>query len=203
MHMKRILVLSLVVFGVVAFAATAGAQNLLGTLEVNGGYAKSSAGVTTTGDALGGGVTFGAAYWRPISPQVSWGAEISYDNMGTASETEPITSLDLKYSGHAFRVNPGLRLNFGAPVGPSFFAQAGAGLYSVSYKVETSGISADVSQSKVGFNMGAGVGFPVGPKTKLNFSGNYHIVSAVEENGVKASDNSNYLQFRAGVAFGI
>ena len=203
--MKRILVVSLVVFGVVAFAATAGAQNVLGTLEVNGGYAKSSTEVTTGGDSFGGGITFGAAYWRPMSPMMSWGAEISYDNLGSVDDNyvDPITSASVteKFSGKVFRVNPALRFNFGAGVGPSFFAQGGAGLYSVSAKYEYSDdtgttLTADDSSSKFGFNIGAGVNFPVGPKTKLNFQGTYHSVSTEGE-------STNYIQVRAGVGFGL
>jgi opacity protein-like surface antigen len=195
--MKRILVLSLVVFGVVAFAATAGAQNLLGTLELNGGYAKSSTEVTPTNDAMGGGITFGAAYWRPISPMVSWGAEISYDNLGSVDYNNGVSTETV--SGHIFRVNPAMRFNFGAPVGPSFFAQGGAGLYSVSGKYEDSvdpSLNTDNSQSKVGFNFGAGVNFPVGPKTKLNFQGTYHTIST-------EGQSTNYIQVRCGVGFGL
>lgn len=195
--MKRILVLSLVVFGVVAFAATAGAQNLLGTLELNGGYAKNSTEVTPTNDAMGGGITFGAAYWRPISPMVSWGAEVSYDNLGSVDYNNGLSTET--FSSHIFRVNPAMRFNFGAPVGPSFFAQGGAGLYSVSGKYEDSAdpsLNTDSSQSKIGFNVGAGVNFPVGPKTKLNFQGNYHSIST-------DGQSTNYLQFRAGVGFGL
>jgi opacity protein-like surface antigen len=195
--MKRILVVSLVVFGVVAFAATAGAQNLLGTLELNGGYAKSSTEVTPNNDAMGGGITFGAAYWRPISPMISWGAEVSYDNLGSVDYDTGVSTATV--SGHVFRVNPAMRFNFGAGVGPSFFAQGGVGLYSVAAKYEDSvdpSLNTDDSQSKVGFNVGAGVNFPVGPKTKLNFQGTYHSVSTEGE-------STNYIQVRAGVGFGL
>ena len=85
----------------------------------------------------------------------------------------------------------------GAPVGPSFYAQGGAGLYSVSSKVEDSLLGdASDSQSKFGFNIGAGVSFPVGPKSRMNFTGLYHSVST-------DVDNTNYMQFRAGFGFGL
>lgn len=203
--MKRILVLSLVVFGVVAFAANAGATNMLGTLELNAGYAKSSNEVTTTGDSWDGGLSFGAAYWRPMSPSVSWGAEVSYDNMGniTANYVDPTTlaSVSEDFSGKVFRINPAIRYSFGAPVGPNFFAQGGVGLYNFSMKYDYSdttpySYSADDSQSKLGFNLGAGVNFPVGPKTKLNFQGNYHSISTEGE-------STNYMTIRAGIGFGL
>ncbi|HEY7728693.1 MAG TPA: outer membrane beta-barrel protein [Candidatus Eisenbacteria bacterium] len=195
--MKRILVISLVVFGVVAFAASAGAQNMLGTIELNGGYAKPSTEVSPNNDSWGGGITFGAAYWRPMSPQISWGAELSYDNMGSVDyDTGTSTAT---YSGHVLRVNPAMRFSFGAPVGPSFFAQGGAGLYSVAAKYEDSvdpSLNTDASDSKFGFNVGAGVNFPVGPKTKLNFQGTYHSISTDNQ-------STNYIQVRCGVGFGL
>ena len=203
--MKRMLVLSLVLFGVVAFAATAGAQNLLGTLEVNGGYAKSSTEYLDDGTKLGGGITFGAAYWRPMSPSMSWGAEVSYDNHGDLDYVVPATGETGTLSTHVYRINPAIRFNFGAPVGPSFFAQGGAGLYSVSTKLEDAslGIPVDGSKSGIGFNFGAGVNFPVGPKTKLNFQGNYHVAPGAELVNLEVTDNSNYLQLRCGLGFGL
>ncbi len=200
--MKRILVVSLVVFGVVAFAATAGAQNLLGTLELNGGYAKSSTdvGVNGTNETMGGGLGVNAAYWRGISPQFSWGAQIGYDGLGSVTQTvtDPVTllSTDVKTSGSVFHINPAIRYNFGAGVGPNFYAQAGAGLYSVTAKAETAGVSVSNSESKMGFNLGAGVGFPIGPKTRLNFQGAYNTVST-------SGSSTNYITFTGGVGFGL
>lgn len=202
-HMALVLTMVLAVAAVVPMASASPVG--LGTVELNAGYAKSSAEVTTSGDSWGGGVTFGAAYWRPMSPSVSWGAEMSLDNLGNVTETyvEPVTLANVteERSAKAFRINPAIRFNFGAPVGPSFFAQGGVGLYSLSAKYSYSDDqgnsgSLDGSDSKVGFNLGAGVGFPVGPKTKLNFQGNYHTVST-------EGSSTNYLQFRAGIGFGL
>ena len=197
--MKRIhmaLVLAMVL-AVAAFVPMASASPVgLGTLELNAGYAKSSTEAVPNGDSFGGGITFGAGYWRSVSPSVSWGGELSYDNLGSVDYNNGVTT-DNKVSASAFRVNPAVRFNFGAPVGPSFYAQGGAGLYSVSGKVEDSvvGNSSD-SQSKLGFNMGAGVSFPVGPKSRMNFTGLYHSVST-------DGQSTNYLQFRAGIGFGL
>jgi opacity protein-like surface antigen len=199
--MKRILVVSLVVFGVVAFAATAGAENLLGTLELNGGYAKSSTEVGPSTDTMGGGLGVNAAYWRSISPQFSWGAQIGYDGLGSVTQTvtDPITLLseDVKTSGSVFRINPAIRYNFSAGVGPNFYAQAGAGLYSVTAKIEDSVIgNASSSDSKFGFNMGAGIDFPVSPSTRMNVTALYHDVAT-------SGNSLNYFQVRAGFGFNL
>jgi len=89
-------------------------------------------------------------------------------------------------------------MNFGAPVGPSFFAQAGGGYYSVSVKEANNTTSTELkaNDGKFGFNLGAGVGFPVGPKTKLNIQGNYHSVST-------KGQSTNYMAVRAGLALSL
>jgi opacity protein-like surface antigen len=196
--MKRnvsILLASLVV-AAVAFAPVAMAGPV-GTLELNGGYNKNSQEATPTGDKMGGGIGFGAAYWRGASPSISWGGEVSYDNMGSAEYTDPFSSSTTKVSESVFRINPAVRYTFGPGVGTSFYAQGGAGWYNVSAKVEDSVFgSVSDSQSKIGFNFGAGVNFPVAPTTKMNVGVNYHTVSTDGE-------STNYVNFRAGVGFNL
>ena len=196
--MKRnvsILLASLLV-AAVAFAPVALAGPV-GTLELNAGYNKNSDEVTPNGDAMGGGIGFGASYWRGVSPSVSWGGEVSFDNLGSAEYTDPVFSSTTKVSESVFRINPAVRYTFGPGVGTNFYAQAGAGMYSVKAKVEDSVLgSADDSQSKIGFNFGAGVNFPVAPTTKMNVGLMYHTVST-------EGQSTNYLNFRAGVGFNL
>ena len=194
--MKRIhltLVLA-TVFCVAGFAAQANAGPV-GTLEFNLGYAKSSTEVIPD-ESMGGGLAFGAGYWRSASPKVQWGVEASYDNLGSV-EYDNGNTTDNTISGKIFRVSPGLRMNFGSMVGPNFFAQGGAGLYNVSANVEDSVFgNVDDSSSEFGFNLGAGVGFPVGPTTRMNINGQYHSVATEGE-------STNYLAFRAGIGIGL
>lgn len=194
--MKRIhLTLVLVaVFCVAGFGAQANAGPV-GTLEFNLGYAKSSTEVIPD-ESMGGGLAFGAGYWRSASPSVQWGVEASYDNLGSVEYDNGDTP-DNTVSGSLFRVTPALRMNFGSMVGPNFFAQGGAGIYNVSADVEDS-IFGEESQSnsEFGFNVGAGVGFPVGPKTRMNVQGQYHSVATEGE-------STNYLAFRAGIGIGL
>jgi opacity protein-like surface antigen len=194
--MKRIhLTLVLVtVFCVAGFAAQANAGPV-GTLEFNLGYAKSSTEVIPD-ESMGGGLAFGAGYWRSASPSVQWGVEASYDNLGSVEYDNGDTP-DNTVSGSLFRVTPALRMNFGSMVGPNFFAQGGAGIYNVSADVEDS-IFGDLSESnsEFGFNLGAGVGFPVGPSTRMNVQGQYHSVATEGE-------STNYLAFRAGIGIGL
>ena len=177
-----------------AFASVASAAPSNGTVELNAGYSKSSNEVTPT-ESMGGGISFGAGYWRNASPQISWGLEAGMDNLGSAEDNTSTPAVE--FSSSAFRVNPALRFNFGQSNGPAFYAQAGAGLYNVSFDVKD-GVNPDVSdsQSKFGFNAGAGVSFPVSPKSRANITGLYHSVSTEGE-------SLNYLQFRAGIGFNL
>lgn len=193
--MKRILTLVLGTVIIAAFAATAGANEAVGTLEINAGYAKSSNDVTGNDESMGGGIAFGAGYWRSASPKMSWGVEVSYDNLGSMDYTDVVSSGTI--SGSVFRVTPELRMNFGSPASTNFFIQGGGGLYSVSGNVEDTVVgNVDDSQSVFGYNVGAGVGFPVAPTTKMNFTATYNSASTDVE-------STNYLAFRAGVGFNL
>ncbi|HEY6572590.1 MAG TPA: outer membrane beta-barrel protein [Candidatus Eisenbacteria bacterium] len=197
--MKRntsVLFLASLVIASVALAPVAFAGPV-GTLELNAGYNKNSQEVTPSGDAMGGGIGFGASYWRGTSPSISWGGEVSYDNLGSAEYTDPLSSSTTTVSANVLRVNPGVRYTFGPGVGTSFYAQGGVGYYNVSAKVEDSvSGSFDNSESKIGFNFGAGVNFPVAPTTKMNVGLQYHTVSTEGE-------STNYLNFRAGIGFNL
>jgi opacity protein-like surface antigen len=199
--MKRILSLVLGTVFIATFAATAGATSSNGNLEINAGYAKSSTDVTGNNESMGGGIGFGAGYWRNASPKVTWGAELGYDGLGSVDYNYvdgSNVSQTVKVSESVFRVSPQIRYNFGQQAHTNFFVQGGAGLYSVSANVKDSGTSTDLSdsQSAFGYNVGAGVGFPVGTKTTMNFQGMYN---SAQTDG----QSTNYLAFRAGVGFGL
>jgi len=197
--MKRIHWSSMLLAALLAAAiAPAADAAVLGTLEVNGGFSKdANSGSYIQDGTLGGGVAFGAGYYRSFgAPMLNWGIEVGLDNLGSADFSDPLFG-NGQVSAKAFRINPALRLNFGAPVGPSVFAQVGGGLYNVQGEVKfDSGGSADGSDSKFGANVGGGVGFPVGPKTRMNFIGQYHTVSTDGE-------STNYFSIKAGLGISI
>lgn len=197
--MKRntsILFLASLLVAAVAFAPIAMASPV-GTLELNAGYNKNSQEVTPSGDSMGGGIGFGASYWKGVSPSVSWGGQVSFDNLGSADYTDPTTSATTKYSTSIVRINPAIRYTFGPGAGTNFYAQGGAGWYNVSSKVEDSVLgSATGSESKIGFNFGAGVNFPVAPTTKMNVGVQYHTVST-------SGQSLNYVNFGAGIGFNL
>ena len=192
--MKRInLVVAVLLVAAMAFAPAALAKN--GTFEVNAGYNKMT-NDTPSGDSMGGGIGFGGAYWKNASPAVSWGAEVSYDGLGSL-DYDNGTTTDNKVSANVLRFGPAVRYSFGPATGTSFFAQGGAGYYNVKAKTEDSVLgNSDTSESKIGFNFGAGVNFPVAPTTKMNVGFQYHTVSTEGE-------STNYYNFRAGVGFNL
>ena len=181
----------------VATITPAAGAAVLGTLEVNAGYSKdANSGSYVSDGTLGGGAAFGAGYYRALVPMLNWGIEVALDNLGSASFSDPLFG-NGSVSAKAFRVNPALRINLGAPVGPSVFGQVGAGLYNVKGDVKfDAGGSTNGSNSKFGVNVGGGVGFPVGPKTRMNLIGQYHTVSTDGE-------KTNYFSIKAGLGISI
>jgi Outer membrane protein beta-barrel domain len=216
MHMKRIhlaSILTALCVGCIASQASAhssasGSAN--GTFELSLGFTKSSTELGTTGESFGGGVGFGGGFWRAMSPTVSWGAEASWDDMGEARAQYDVsgTSVTETFSAKVVRVNPALRLHFGSMVQPAFFVQGGAGVYNVSWRYEytddspgpPSPFTIEDSSSELGINFAGGVTFPMGPKTRMNLSGIYHIVPRPNNTNV---DNLNNYQLRAGIGFGL
>ena len=201
--MKRNLVLVLTAVVLMAVSSTVGAATRPhhdsgsnpGTFEVNLGYAKSSEDMGN-GDTMGGGLAFGAAYWMHPSPALSWGPEISFDNMGTVEYDNGFTANN-EISMHLIRVHPTLRYTFTKGVGTQFFGQTGAGLYSVTAKIDDSVVgNASDSESKFGFNLGAGIDFPVGPTSRMNVTALYHNVAT-------EGQSLNYMQVRAGFGFNL
>jgi hypothetical protein len=195
-NMNRIRLLFAFSTILVAMAIAPLAQASMGTLELNAGYAKSSDKEEGIDESLSGGISFGGAFWRNVSPMFTLGLEVSYDDLGKIEYDNGLTANnEVKF--HLLRVNPALRVNFGQSTGAAFFAQGGAGLYNVTGKIEDSEFgSFSNTDGEFGFNIGAGAGFPMGEKARLNFTGVYHSV-AVED------DNLTYLQFKAGIGFGI
>jgi opacity protein-like surface antigen len=199
--MKRTIVLAAFAALVMASSAVAAprphheSSSNPGTMELNLGYAKSNEDMGN-GDTMAGGLAFGAAYWLHPSQAVTWGPEISFDNMGSVTYNNGFTA-DNKASMHLFRVHPTIRYTFTHNPGTQFYGQAGAGLYSVTAKIEDSVIgNASSSDSKFGFNLGAGVEFPVGPTTRMNVTGIYHDVAT-------SGNSLNYFQLRAGFGFNL
>ena len=192
-HVSLVLLTALVVAAIAPAASAA----VLGTVEVNAGYSKdANSGSYVSDGTLGGGMAFGAGYYRSLAPMLNWGIEVALDNLGSADFSDPFFG-NGQVSAKAFRINPALRINFGAPVGPSLFAQVGGGLYNVKGDVRfDGGGSVDGSDSKFGANVGAGVGFPIAPKTRMSLFGQYHTVATDGE-------STMYLAVKAGLGINI
>ena len=127
---------------------------------------------------------------------LNWGIEVGMDNLGSSDFNDPLFGSG-QVSAKAFRINPALRINLGAPVGPSIFMQVAGGLYNVKGEVKfDSGGSVNGSDTKFGANVGAGVGFPIAPKTRMSLLGQYHTVAT-------DGTSTNYFAVKAGLGFSI
>jgi outer membrane protein with beta-barrel domain len=177
-----------------------------GTLELGLGYNKSWAKWGTTGQPLGGGLGVGIAYWRRVSPDLSWGLEASYDDLGKLEysyldQFSGGTPASARFDLRILRFNPAFRVHFGRPEGPSFLAQVGAGLYETNIKFRYVILpflgEDDRSETKFGFHVGSGVGLPLGRTKRLNVMAAYHIVGGEDDFFV---NDFNNFQIRASLA---
>ncbi len=191
---------------VVAAPAAAIAESGPGSMEISAGYARCSSPIGVSDETMGGSVSLGMSYWHPISSIISLGGEFSMDDLGSAvTDTYDLvtsTTFHEEFSAHVLRLNPALRVNLGATMGPSFFAQGGAGWYRITwdYSVDNALIQAHSgdSSTELGFSVGAGLGYPVGHATRMTIVGTYHIVPA---NSLNNMDNTNNAQIRVGLGF--
>jgi opacity protein-like surface antigen len=191
----------------------------VGILELNGGYVKSSEDITGNDESLGGGVSFGGAFWYNATPQISPGIEISYDNLGSIDaayfDSSIPANINEEFDTKVLRIAPQIRVNFGTASRTSFFVQAGGGLYSTSWDYSyqdddpagPTSFTVDGTDTNFGGNIGAGVNFQVGPRTRLNFNGAYHLVGGISEEilgiDVEMTESTNYMQFRGGIGFNL
>ena len=96
---------------VVAVTPAANAA-VLGTLEVNAGYSKdANSGSYVSDGTLGGGVAFGAGYYRSLAPMLNWGVEMGMDNLGSSDFNDPLFGSG-QVSAKACRINPARFLIF-------------------------------------------------------------------------------------------
>ena len=181
---------------VVAVTPAANAA-VLGTLEVNAGYSKdANSGSYVSDGTLGGGVAFGAGYYRSLAPMLNWGIEVGMDNLGSSDFNDPLFGSG-QVSAKAFRINPALRINLGTPLGPTLFVQAGGGLYNVTSEIKfDAGGTSNGSDTKFGANIGGGVSVPVGPRVRMNLYGQGHTVATDQQ-------STMYFAVKAGLGLSI
>jgi len=134
------------------------------------------------GDVASTGYNFGgqADYW--MNSQWGFGADVAYHANNASDAVQAALTLidpgaEMKFS----TIQYGVHTTYMIPTqgGTMFpYLQGGAGAYNVKTKIEGGSAPGDVSENKLGFNMGAGVDFRATPTVNLGVNGTYHYISA-------------------------
>lgn len=185
---------ALLVFGV-------GAANASSTwFGVNGG-----AGVPTGdyGDAASMGWQFGATGTRMVNDQWGFGGDVGYhmwngsDDANAAAEALFGPGSEFKWSAIQATAHVVVAVPTQGTVSPYF--KGGLGVYNVSSKLESPSGDSDASESKLGFNLGAGMNFASSGNMRWGVNGQYHIVPAEADLGADV----NFMTFGVNVMWGV
>ena len=152
------------------------------TFGIQGGMSKPTG---DYGNLANSGWNFGgqADYW--MNPQWAFGGDVAYhantaaDAVNAALVADPLfgPGTEMKFN----TIQYGVHTTYMFPVqsGSTFpYLQGGMGGYNVKSTISGGLLPSDVSQSKLGFNMGAGIDFRATPVVNLGINGTYHYITA-------------------------
>lgn len=187
----------------------------LSTLSVGAAHAGSNwigfsggAGIPTGdyGDAAAMGWHVGATGTHMMNDAWGIGADLAYhawggsDDLNAALEASFGPGSEFSWSAIQADVHGVMMIPTQSNVKP--YAQVGVGLYNIGAKLSTPSGDADDSQSKMGFNVGAGMDFAGTGNTRWGVAGAYHIVPAEEDLGSDVNFFSVGLNFKWGLSSG-
>lgn len=185
---------ALLMFGV-------GAANASSTwLGVTGG-----AGVPTGdyGDAAATGFQFGVTGTRMVNDQWGIGGDVCYhmwngsDDLNAAAELAFGPGSEFKWSALQATAHVIVAIPTQGTMSP--YLKGGMGIYNISSKLESPAGDADASESKFGFNVGAGMNFASSGNMRWGVGGQLHIVPAEEDLG----SNINFMTLGVNVMWGV
>jgi opacity protein-like surface antigen len=133
------------------------------------------------GDAAATGFQFGGTATYMMNSQWGMGADVGY-HMWNGSEdanagAELLFGPGSEFKWSALQATAHVMLNIptqSSNVSP--YLRGGFGIYNIGLKLESPSGDADDSESKVGFNLGAGMNFLSSTSMKWGINGQYHIV---------------------------
>lgn len=136
------------------------------------------------GTAANSGWNFGgqADYW--MQPQWGLGGDIAYHANSGSDATNAVLVANPTYGPGSEKkfstIQFGVHTTYMFPTqgGTAFpYLQGGVGSYDVKSKISGGLKPGDVSENKLGFNMGGGVDFRASPNVNLGINGTYHYIS--------------------------
>lgn len=160
-----------------------------------------------TGDyseAAGAGWQIGATGTHYMNDMWGFGGDLAYHGWGASKDMKD--ALELAYPGQeatlnftALQATAHAIMTFQNSGNVRPYAKFGAGLYNVGVKQETPdpADSFDTSESKLGYNIGAGMDFLSSSNMRWGVSGGYHIVPMEE------GSDLNFMQIGVNVSWGL
>jgi opacity protein-like surface antigen len=152
------------------------------------------------GDVASTGWQFGVTGTRMVNDQWGIGGDIGYHMWNGSNDANAAAELAfgagsewkwsaLQATGHAI-----LAIPTQGKVSP--YLRGGLGIYNVTSKLESPAGDTDASESKLGFNVGAGMNFASSGKARWGVVGQYHIVPV-------ESSNVDFLTVGLNVMWGV
>jgi opacity protein-like surface antigen len=185
---------ALLVFGV-------GVANAASTwIGINGGVGMPT---SDYGDAAATGFQFGATGTRMLNDQWGIGGDIGYhmwngsDDANAAAELAFGPGSEFKWSALQATAHVMVAIPTQGAVSP--YLRGGLGIYNLGLKLESPAGDDDTSESKFGFNIGAGMNFASSGNMRWGVAGQYHIVPAEEDLGADV----NFMTLGINVLWGV
>lgn len=161
------------------------------------------------GEAVGLGPMGGVYGDFGVTPQFAIGADIIGNFHGMSSDLEDdleaagVTDFDFSFTVIQFGAHAKFR-----PAPSGLWLQGGLGMYSGSSTVEIGGAEFDESETKFGFNLGAGFDFGSSPTMKFGLLATWHnvpdAIAEFDDTGALTGDDTaaQYISIGAHVTFG-
>lgn len=155
------------------------------------------------GDAAGTGWHLGATGTHQVNDTWGFGGDLCYHSWGGSEELNDALEATFgpgsEMSFAALQATAHAVMNFQTSGSVHPYAKFGMGLYSIGAKLETPSGDDDTSESKFGFNIGAGMNFPSSSNMRWGVAGAYHIIPAEDEFGT----DLNFMQLGVNLTWGM
>jgi opacity protein-like surface antigen len=146
------------------------------------------------GDFANTGWNLGAMATNQVNDIWGLGVDLGYHAWGG-----PENTAGDKLSWRAIQATAHAIANFPVQSPRKPYLKAGFGLYNVGSKLETASTDITASESKLGFNVGAGIDFPTSTNKRWGIGGAYHIISAQDDLG----SDLNFFTVGVNVSWGV
>jgi len=155
------------------------------------------------GDAAATGWNIGATGTHYVNEMWGFGADLCYHGWGGSEDANDAAELAFgpgsEFSFTALQATAHATMNFQSSGNVRPYAKFGLGMYNIGMKLESPSGDADDSQSKFGFNVGAGMNFLSSSNMRWGVAGSYHIIPAEDDFGT----DLNFMQVGVNVMWGM